>query len=55
MLMLTDVNPKLPMRDKERTKVYYIDKLGFEQFGSDDHNDYLMVQKDNVQIHFYSA
>lgn len=51
--MLTDVNPKLPMRDKERTKVYYIDKLGFEQFGSDDHNDYLMVQKDNVQIHFF--
>ena len=50
--MLTDINPKLPMRDKGRTKEFYIDKLGFEQFGSD-YDGYLMVQKDNVQIHFF--
>lgn len=50
--MLTSINPKLPMRDKLRTKEFYIDKLGFQQFGSD-YGDYLMVQKDDVQIHFF--
>ena len=51
--MLTDINPKLPMRDKARTKEFYIDQLGFQQFGNTDHSGYLMVQKDNVQIHFF--
>ena len=50
--MLTDINPKLPMRDKARTKEFYMDKLGFQQFGND-YDEYLMVQKDNVQIHFF--
>ena len=50
--MLTDINPKLPMRDKALTKVFYIDKLDFQQFGND-YDGYLMVQKDNVQIHFF--
>jgi len=50
--MLTDINPKLPMRDKTLTKEFYIDKLGFEQYGND-YDEYLMVQKDNVQIHFF--
>ena len=50
--MLTDINPKLPMRDKARTKQFYIDKLGFQQFGSD-YDGYLMVQKDNIQVHFF--
>jgi hypothetical protein len=27
--MLTDVNPKLPMRDKAVTTDFYINKLGF--------------------------
>ena len=50
--MLTEINPKLPMRDKSRTKEFYIGQLGFQQFGSD-YDEYLMVQKDNVQIHFF--
>src|SRR3954470_4154926 len=50
--MLTDINPKLPMRDKALTKEFYIDKLDFQQFGND-YEGYLMVQKDNVQIHFF--
>jgi len=50
--MLTAVNPKLPMRDKARTKEFYIDKLGFQQFGNE-YAEYLMVQKDNIQIHFF--
>ena len=51
--MLTDINPKLPMRDKFLTKEFYVDKLGFEQFGRVDYDGYLMVQKDNIQIHFF--
>ncbi|HMJ48312.1 MAG TPA: VOC family protein [Ferruginibacter sp.] len=50
--MLTDINPKLPMRDKSVTAKFYIDKLGFEQFGND-FEGYLMIQKDNIQIHFF--
>jgi len=50
--MLTEINPKLPMRNKARTKEFYIDQLDFQQFGND-YEEYLMVQKDNVQIHFF--
>lgn len=50
--MLTDINPKLPMRDKSVTRKYYIYKLGFRQFGGD-YDDYLMLEKDSVQIHFF--
>lgn len=52
-IMLTDINPKLPMRDKAATKDYYLNKLGFKVFGSADFDDYLMVGKDNIQIHFF--
>lgn len=50
--MLTSIHPKLPMRSKSVTKDYYINQLGFEQFGGD-YDGYLMVQKDNIQIHFF--
>jgi hypothetical protein len=50
--MLTEINPKLPMRDKAVTRDYYINKLGFQQFGGD-YDDYLMVCKDSIQIHFF--
>lgn len=51
--MLTDINPKLPMRDKATTKDYYLNNLGFHEFGSADFDGYLMVEKDNIQIHFF--
>ena len=51
--MLTDINPKLPMRDKAATKDYYLNKLSFQEFGSADFDGYLMVEKDNIQIHFF--
>lgn len=50
--MLTDIHPKLPMRNKSATKGFYIDKLGFENFGGD-YDGYLMLLKDNIQIHFF--
>lgn len=51
--MLTDINPKLPMRNINTTKNYYVNTLGFEVFGTHRSTDYLMVQKDNIQIHFF--
>ncbi len=41
------------MRNKEVTKDYYINKLGFRIFGDNDFDGYLMVHKDNIQIHFF--
>ncbi len=52
--MLTAINPKLPMRSKAVTKNYYLNQLGFQEFGSAAFDDYLMVQKDTIQIHFFS-
>ncbi len=51
--MLTDINPKLPMRKKAITKDFYVNKLGFQIFGGADYDEYLMLQKDNIQIHFF--
>jgi|GEM_PF-60196 hypothetical protein len=51
--MLTEIHPKLPMRDKTSTKDFYINKLEFHEFGSADFDGYLMVKKDNIQIHFF--
>ncbi len=51
--MLTAVNPKLPMRNKTLTRDYYINKLGFHELGSTDYDEYLMVQKDKIEIHFF--
>ena len=51
--MLAYINPKLPMRDKAVTRNFYLNKLGFREFGSADYDGYLMVQKDNIQIHFF--
>ncbi len=42
------------MRDKAATRSFYLDKLGFTEFGSADFDGYLMVQKDGIQIHFFS-
>ncbi|MBK9256922.1 MAG: VOC family protein [Saprospiraceae bacterium] len=51
--MLTEIHPKLPMRDKSVILDFYINKLQFQIFGSADFDEYLMVEKDNIQIHFF--
>src|SRR3954469_12146099 len=51
--MLTQINPKLPMRNKAATAGFYLHKLGFKLFGSKDYDAYLMVELDNIQIHFF--
>jgi catechol 2,3-dioxygenase-like lactoylglutathione lyase family enzyme len=51
--MLTAIHPKLPMRNKAVTKEYYVNQLGFQVVGSADYDAYLMLQKDDIQIHFF--
>ena len=51
--MLTTIIPKLPMCDKAATKDYYVNKLGFRMLGNIDFDGYLMLQKDNIEIHFF--
>lgn len=49
--MLTDIHPKLPMRNITLTKEFYLNKLGFTIIG--DYGDYLIVGKDKIEIHFF--
>jgi uncharacterized glyoxalase superfamily protein PhnB len=51
--MLTHIHPKLPMRNKAITLAYYTDQLGFECHGGDAYEGYLMVTKDDIEIHFF--
>tara|TARA_R110002111_G_scaffold100922_4_gene156241 strand:- start:23785 stop:24144 length:360 start_codon:yes stop_codon:yes gene_type:complete len=51
--MLTEIHPKLPMRNKEITRDYYINQLGFKPLGSRDYEGYLMLQKDKIELHFF--
>lgn len=51
--MLTHIHPKLPMRDKSVTKSYYLNTLGFTELGATGFDEYLMVTKDNIEIHFF--
>ena len=51
--MLTEIHPKLPMRDKTATRDFYITKLDFQEVGSVDFDGYLMLKKDSIQIHFF--
>lgn len=51
--MFTAINPKLPMRNKAVTKEFYINKLGFSIFGQADYDGYVMLEKDQIQIHFF--
>lgn len=51
--MLTEIHPKLPMRNKAITRNYYCDKLGFTDIGSADFHGYLLLRKDSIEIHFF--
>ena len=51
--MLTTIIPKLPMRSKAATREFYLTQLGFNDIASSDYEGYLLVKKDNVEIHFF--
>ena len=50
--MLTLVHPKLPMRNKQITRNFYVGQLGFSSL-NDSFPHYLMLQKDKIEIHFF--
>ncbi len=52
-MMLTEVHPKLPMRNKAITREFYVNKLGFSELGNPDFAAYMMVRKENIEIHFF--
>jgi len=52
--MLTHIHPKLPMRDKAATIDYYISKLGFRDCSAADYDGYLMIAKDDIELHFFA-
>ncbi|GAB5408536.1 MAG: hypothetical protein BalsKO_09010 [Balneolaceae bacterium] len=39
------------MRNKNATRDFYISRFGFEEIG--DYEGYLMVRKENIEIHFF--
>jgi len=51
--MLTNIHPKLPMRNKAITKDFYFSVLEFQNLGTFDYGDYLMIRKDQIEIHFF--
>lgn len=51
--MLVSINPKLPIRNRNVTIDYYINSLGFKKVGVIDYPDYLMIEKDGIEIHFF--
>lgn len=51
--MINAIIPKLPMRNKNITANFYIKELGFKFFGTFDFDGYLMLTKDNLQLHFF--
>jgi hypothetical protein len=51
--MLTEIHPKLPMRNKAITREYYVQQLGFKDIGREDYEEYLILEKDQIQLHFF--
>lgn len=49
--MLIKICPKLPMRNVEASKAYYINQLAFSLIA--DYGNYLILEKDKVEIHFF--
>lgn len=41
------------MRSKAATRKYYVDALGFRDISAADYPDYLILAKDNIEIHFF--
>lgn len=52
--MLHAIIAKLPMRNQHATRNFYINKLGFSSTTSIEYDGYLMLEKDNCEIHFFT-
>jgi len=52
-MKLTTIHPKLPMRDKAVTSDFYLGQLGFSLCGTANYEGYLMIKKNQIEIHFF--
>ncbi|HOY13020.1 MAG TPA: VOC family protein [Saprospiraceae bacterium] len=50
--MIVSVIPKLPFVNKADTIIFYVNQLEFEL--KSDYGDYLIMEKDGVEVHFFS-
>lgn len=50
--LINAIIPKLPMRNKVATLDYY-KTIGFGVLGTVDYPDYLMMERDGLQLHFF--
>lgn len=41
------------MRDKNITRNFYVQQLGFHTLEGAEYDNYLILEKDNIQIHFF--
>jgi len=41
------------MRNKKVTYDFYTDKLGFKVVGKAEYDEYLMLQKEQIEVHFF--
>jgi catechol 2,3-dioxygenase-like lactoylglutathione lyase family enzyme len=51
--MLLSIHPKLPMRIKKVTVDFYVTQLGCKVVGAGDYPEYLMLVKDQIELHFF--
>jgi catechol 2,3-dioxygenase-like lactoylglutathione lyase family enzyme len=53
--MFTAIHPKIPMRNINITRKFYIDKLGFQERGKEvvGFDGYLILTKDQIELHFF--
>lgn len=53
--MLTAIHPKIPMRNKNITRKFYTEKLGFKERGAEvvAFDGYLILTKDQIELHFF--
>ena len=50
--MLQAIIPKIPFIKKEKTLAFYLKQLDFNLIS--DYGDYMILEKDNLEIHFFS-
>lgn len=51
--MITQICPKLPMRNKQLTRQFYVEYLGFTDISASDYPDYILLSRDGLELHFF--
>ena len=51
--MFISIHPKLPMRNRDHTKEFYTQMLGFVDVSASTYENYLILSKDGIELHFF--